>query len=409
MRIAYIAPYQGPTLVKRRPIVRNLSLGGRIKIRLISELLRESSHKVEILSQGEVVERQFRFYPGFREPEVLDGNIPIYYSSAFPVRFLNGFSSSLSTLHLFKARHRAAPFDVVLIYNLKPPQVTCANYAIRRLGLPVILEYEDDAFSGVWGNSGTVLTSKYYLAAAKRLLSCVSGCMALSPYLLSQTPDSIPKLLLRGVVSNVIAKADKHTFGPRKNWMVFSGTHEKTQGLEQLIQAWQLIRPPDWELHIAGQGPITPALQKMAESNPKIVFHGFLDREENGRLLCLAKVGLNPQDAPKKLGGVFAFKIVEYLAADLHVITTPRGTLEPELEAGVTYIKDNSPDTIAAGLRKVISDHLYGRTAKQAALEAYGPDAIAKALNRLIEDVAAGRRVARRCPDVAVPSLPPVS
>jgi glycosyltransferase involved in cell wall biosynthesis len=390
MRIAYIAPYQGPALVKRRPIGRNLSLGGRVKIGLISELLQQSLHKVEILSQGEVVERQLKFYPGFREPEVLDGDIPIYYSSAFPVRFLNGLSSSLSTLRLFKARHRVAPFDLVLIYNLKPPQVTCANYAIHRLGLPVILEYEDDAFSGVWGHSGTAFTSKYYLAAAKRLLRSVSGCMALSPYLLSQTPDSIPKLLLRGVVSNAIAKADKHAIGPKKNWMVFSGTHERTQGLEQLIQAWQLIRPPDWALHIAGHGPITPELQKMAENNPKIVFHGFLNREENARLLCLAKVGLNPQDAPKKLGGVFAFKIIEYLAADLHVITTPRGTLEPELEAGISYIQDNSPETIAACLRRVISDHLYERTAKQAALQAYGSDTIAKALNRLIENTTRG-------------------
>jgi hypothetical protein len=42
---------------------------------------------------------------------------------------------------LFKARHSAAPFDLVIIYNLKGPQVVCANYAIRRLGLPVVLEY----------------------------------------------------------------------------------------------------------------------------------------------------------------------------------------------------------------------------------------------------------------------------
>jgi len=42
-------------------------------------------------------------------------------------------------------------FDLVIIFNLKEPQVACANYALRRLGVPVILEYEDDRFVNVVG------------------------------------------------------------------------------------------------------------------------------------------------------------------------------------------------------------------------------------------------------------------
>lgn len=388
MRIAYIAPYQGTALVKRRPIVRNLSLAARVKIGLIAELLRKNSHQVEILSQGEVIERKFKFYPGFREPEALDGDIPVYYSSAFPVRFLNGASSSLSTLRLLRARHRVAPFDVVLIYNLKPPQVTCADYAIRRLGLPVILEYEDDAFRGIFGNSGTALTSKYYLSLAKRLLGSVSGCIAVSPYLLSQAPASVPKLLLRGVVAEAFLNCSQ---AGKRNWVVFSGTHERTQGLEQLVKAWQILQPSGWELHIAGQGPITDALQKMAENNPSIIFHGLLDRDANARLLCMAKLGMNPQDPLKTPGRVFAFKIIEYLAAALHVITTPRGALEPELEAGISYIKDNSPGSIVDGLKKVIGDRLYERAAAEAALQTYGPAAVSESLNKLVNKVMESR------------------
>jgi glycosyltransferase involved in cell wall biosynthesis len=396
MKIAYITPYQGPELVKRRPIVRNLSLAARVKIGLVSELLERNSHSVEILSQGEVIERQFKFYPGFREPETLEGNIPIYYSSALPVRFLNGLWSSWSTLWLFKARHRVAPFDIVVIYNLKPPQVACANYAIQRLGLPVILEYEDDAFRGIWGNSGTTLTAKHYLSSAKRLLGSFSGCIAASPYLLSQTSASIPKLLLRGVVAKAFLNSNK---SGKKNWVVFSGTLEQTQGLEQLIKAWQMLEMPSWELHIAGQGSITADLQKMAKDNPSVIFHGLLNRDENARLLCMAKIGMNPQDPPRAPGTVFAFKIIEYLAAGMHVITTPRGTLEPELEAGISYIKDNSPESIAAGLKKAISDRLYERTAEQAALKIYGPAAISRSLDSLFKQVIA-RRAGRNGADV---------
>jgi len=389
MRIAYIAPYQGPALLKRRPIVRNLSLGGIVKIGLIAELLQRSSHTVEILSQGEVTERHLKFYSCFREPHAVNGNISIYYSSAFPVRFLNGLWSSLSTLRIFKARHRISPFDVVLIYNLKPPQVACANYARRRLGLPVILEYEDEHFSDDASCRESGFTSRFYLAKVKKLLNRVSGCVAVSPHLLAQTPPSVPKLLLRGVVSNEIVSLREQAKGVRRNWIVFSGTHTRSQGLEQLIKAWRMLGLMDWELHIAGQGAMTNTMHNMAESCKTIVFHGLLGREDNARLLKTAKIGIAPFDISQTPDRGFSFKIIEYLAAGLHVVTTPRGFLEPQLETGISYIADNSPDTIAAGLRKVIHDCPYEQKAQQAALQTYGPEAVSKGLNRLIEQAMA--------------------
>ena len=145
----------------------------------------------------------------------------------------------------------------------------------------------------------------------------------------------------------------------------------------------------DWELHIAGRGPITPRLRELAESDRSVIFHGFLNRGENARLLCEAKIGMNPQDVTKTPGNVFALKIIEYLAAGLHVITTPRGVLEEELEAGVTYIADNTPEAIATGLKNIISTKSYEQTAQDAAVNTYGPDAISQALNRLVEQTKA--------------------
>ena len=53
MRIAYIAPYKGPSLVARRPVMKNLSLSNTIKIELIASALRDLAHEVEIISIGE--------------------------------------------------------------------------------------------------------------------------------------------------------------------------------------------------------------------------------------------------------------------------------------------------------------------------------------------------------------------
>jgi glycosyltransferase involved in cell wall biosynthesis len=391
MRIAFIAPYQGSTLLKRRTIVRNLSLASRVKMELISELLTNSSHSVEILSQGEVIEQQFKYYPGFLEPEPAHKQIPVYYASALPVKFVNGMWSSLNLLRLFKQRHRASPFDLVMIYDLKHPQIACANYAIRSLGLPVILEYEDDAFTDVWGKSSSTFRTRWQETAARKLLTAVSGGFGCSPYLLKQMPPSTPTLLSRGVVSSYIANANGQAKASRKNWAVFSGTLEGSQGERQLVEAWKKLALPDWELHIAGRGPIKDALEKLAENNPRIIFHGFLNKEDNARLLCSAKIGMNPQDVTQIPGNTFPFKIIEYLAAGLHVITTPRGKLEPELDAGVSYIPDNTAGTIAASIQKAINDRRYEQTVERAALDTYGPEAVSKSLNKLVAQAMAKR------------------
>jgi glycosyltransferase involved in cell wall biosynthesis len=265
----------------------------------------------------------------------------------------------------------------------------CAIYAIRRLGLPVILEFEDDSFVDIAGESENRFKTKYQLYLARKILSQVSGCVGVSPHLLSRFPPSLPRLLLRGVVSNEIIEASRET--ARKNWVVYSGTHTSDKGLEPLITAWQMLRLPAWELHIAGCGVLTARLEKMAQNSSNIVFHGLLNRQENARLLSLARIGINPHNISRIPGNVFAFKIIEYLAAGLHVVTTPMGALEPELEAGITYIRDNSAETIRVTLNQLIQGRNYKRTAVKAAQNTYGPTSVARAFDKLIQQVVATR------------------
>ena len=388
MRIAYVAPYQGPTLLRRRPVVRNLSLGARSKIELIAELLHRRSHSVEILSQGEVIERECKFFPGFQEEEAFHPDIPIYYAGVFPVRFLNGFYSSSNMLRLLKARHRIAPFDLVLIYNLKPPQVACANYAMQELGVPVILEYEDNSFFHFFGSSGTKWTSEWRLAAVRRLLASLSGCIAGSTALLDQVTSRAHKLLLPGVVSEVITQATTKPISERENWAVFSGTHSQSLGIENLVKAWVIAKVPGWQLHLAGEGDITPMLRDIARNDSSVVFHGILDYKRNAELLGRAKITVVPNDVTKTIG--FSFKTVECLAAGMHVITTRLTSLEnlpQDLKDGLTYLDDNQPETIAESLRWVIAERGYERTVQKATLDIYGPDVVSETLDRFVKQV----------------------
>lgn len=384
-----MAPYQGPTVAARRPIIRNNSLAAKVKIELIAESLKKSGHDVEVISQGEVIENRLKFYQGFREAAPFDPDIPVEYSSTLTARFINVVWSSITTLQRLRARHQACPFDAMLFYNFKLPQVVCANYAVRRLGIPVVLEYEDDAFVDRNGKSERGFRSRCHLYAARKTLKAISGCIGVSPHLLAQAPSSIPKLLLPGTVSSEILEIMKAGELGRRNWIVFAGTLHKTKGLEQLIEAWNSSSINDWELHIAGAGEMNEMLRETARGNSSIVFHGLLDRKENARLLCSARIGLNPHDVSATLGNVFAFKIIEYLAAGLHVISTPMGPLDSQLEAGITYVSDNQTETIAATLKHVIENRSYECTAAQAALQSCGPEAVSRSLGKFFDKVMA--------------------
>lgn len=388
MRIAYLTTYQGPTLLKRRPIIRNRSLSNTVKIELIASLLRANSHEVEVISQGEVVDHQFKFYPAFSEPQRFDSEIPVYYSSALPIRRINGFWSSFRTLQLLKARHRVAPFDLAIIFNLKEPQVACAKFALRRLRLPVVLEYEDDRFVTIAGRGEDHnFLSEYRNRACKNLLEVVSGCIGVSPYLLSQLPENVPKMLLRGVVGDDLLQANQRVTGARLNRILFSGTHIASNGIANLIAAWRLAHLRGWELHITGQGQLTNDLRQMSKDVPGVFFRGLVSRPELVELMTSAKICINPHTVSQIPGIVFAFKIIEYLAAGAHCVTTPMGKLESELEAGITYMPDNVPETIAATLKRVVERREYERIAPNAALAAYGTEAVSRTLSKFLNQI----------------------
>jgi len=390
MRIAYIAPYQGPALKARRPISLNLSLAGTVRIETIARLLRESAHAVEIFSQGEVVELALKFYPGFTEPVRFHPDIPVTYSSALPVRYLNGIWQGSRLLSLFKARHRAAPFDLVIIYNLKVPQVMCAEYAMQRLGLPVVFEYEDDNFLGIDGQPSSGLRPGY-VRRAREVMSLVAGGMACSPHLLAQLPAGVPRLLVRGVVGEEIMRAGGKTEAAKNNWVLFSGTLSRTKGVAPLIKAWPQAQLAGWELHIAGDCEDMASLKQLAGGRSDIIFHGLVRAPGLAELTALSRICINPHDLSRQPGNVFATKIVEYLAAGAHVISTPMGAVEKEIAAGMTFMPDNTPETIARTLQQVVRDGDWRKTAQQAVLDIYRPEALRAGLDNLMRACVRGK------------------
>jgi glycosyltransferase involved in cell wall biosynthesis len=267
---------------------------------------------------------------------------------------------------------------------------------MRRLRLPVILEYEDDEFVNVGGETESGALARRHQRACVRVLKAVAGGIAVSPFLLSRFPAETPKLMLRGVVGSDVLEAGSRTNGNKRNQVLFSGTHIESNGVAELIEAWKLAAIPGWELHITGYGNLTDKLREKAKEVQGVVFHGLVSREELVRLMCSARICANPHAVSRTPGNVFAFKIIEYLGAGAHVVTTPMGELETEIEAGITYMPDNKPATIASTLSGVVQSERWKNDAAQYVYDTYGPKAIADALYGLLMQVMSSRLTQKR-------------
>jgi glycosyltransferase involved in cell wall biosynthesis len=198
-------------------------------------------------------------------------------------------------------------------------------------------------------------------------------------------------LLVRGVVGEEIMRAGGKTEAAKNNWVLFSGTLSRTKGVAPLIKAWPQAQLAGWELHIAGDGEDMASLKQLAAGHSDIIFHGILRAPGLAELTSLARICINPHDLSRQPGNVFATKIVEYLAAGAHVISTPMGAVEKEIAAGMTFMPDNTPETIARTLQQVVRDGDWRKTAQQAVLDIYRPEALRAGLDNLMRACVRGK------------------
>ena len=68
------------------------------------------------------------------------------------------------------------------------------------------------------------------------------------------------------------------------------------------------------------------------------------------------------------------------------------GHLEPEIDAGITYIEDNAPETILKSLREAICQGAHRRLARAAVVGLYGPAAVSEKLQTLLQQAAARKQ-----------------
>src|SRR5258708_27457618 len=146
MKVLYVTNYQGAAIVRQRQILCNRALGPSRKVQLIAQGLLAQGYRVHIVSAGTAAEGTFRWFHGFEAGDEECGAARVTYLPGLDVRRVNLLVAA-AALRCFFAT--APSYDVVLLYNLEwyflKPTV---DFASKR-GIPLVVEYEDDAVSDV--------------------------------------------------------------------------------------------------------------------------------------------------------------------------------------------------------------------------------------------------------------------
>lgn len=203
-----------------------------------------------------------------------------------------------------------------------------------------------------------------------------TGCVVLTPAIATYMQKWMAgdKLhVIPPAVTNVRRKA-LNDWNDRAKKFLFVGRLSQEKRVDLLLHAWQLAASqlPDWSLDIVGDGPEKQGLTKLAQSLPRVHFHGWIRDQD--------KLNAIYQDArfsvlTSKYEG-FPVTLLEALSRGLPGIATDCSSalqLLNQKHPVIRIIETDSPECIASNLTAAAANlpegDSLGKLAQQVARE----------------------------------------
>ncbi len=179
--------------------------------------------------------------------------------------------------------------------------------------------------------------------------------------------------------------------GPGENRLIaFAGRLVAEKGLDILLKA--LTQVPDARLEIAGDGPMRPTWEHLAEEigiARRVCFLGALSFAELADLYARAAVVCCPSAWGEPFGGA----MVEAMAMGRPVVVTPNGVLPEHCENGRGFVAASStPGALADALCRALADpitrRIAGKLARDYALKEFSLEVVGARYLKLYQQAA---------------------
>jgi glycosyltransferase involved in cell wall biosynthesis len=278
--------------------------------------------------------------------------------------------------------------DLVLIDNYEFIYVVAAYAARLGRRLRFFLDYEDGkhAIDQGWER----LLSATAEAFGRPLLR---GAMLAHPAQAVRLPADLPRELVPGFMHVPKPRGTERTTNAPVKFL-YSGSLDRTRGVDLLLGALPLLPATGWELQITGSGPLQPQVVETAADprwTGRVQFHGVLPNDEYEHLMATCDVALNCQRPSDPISDVtYPSKTFTYLSASLRLISSTASSVCEVLGAACWYYHEETSASLAAVMSQMLREGLppTPEAALREVQDRYSTEGTTRRLKTLLEKIA---------------------
>ncbi|MBB3255241.1 glycosyltransferase involved in cell wall biosynthesis [Paraburkholderia bannensis] len=381
--IVFVAAYSPPDRVQ------HASLGAARKIEFFLELLTRISRDVLLVNtahnetgwQGRSV----------REWTLAGSRIRELSLRTYPLRPVGKLLNLLEVNSVAQEIGEHGVLSLVWVYNPYAFESLLARSLARRYGKAVVLEFED----WVLARRGVHPKSMLDWAAWRYVLPKPELCLAVNRTLQEREVErsQCRTLLCPGVVSTKLtwACAKRHPFtdaASGKFIVGYFGSLNAEKGADKVLALAELADSA-FEIHVCGSGTLSGAFEAAAQRLNALIFHGVVPEEQLFARIAACDILLNLHSPIDKMGGgVFPFKVIEYVASGRLVLST----VLPDIGLGeitdALHVVGRDTSSILEALKRAAEVYRDSRLAidraKQCAEAMFGETGMEQAVRRLL-------------------------
>lgn len=281
----------------------------------------------------------------------------VTYLNVTPIKqFQIGFSI-LARLIGWGIRARAKPHRVILSFNLSVPNLAFTVAAAHLVGAKPLVWISDVNMPGETVPNSILLRIDSWIG--RKMLRFVDGAIVVSDAIARDYLPDCPYIRVDGGVSLQTIQETGRVLEARRRdegrfTIVATGALKDFNGIREILAAFARLEGTRYKLIVAGRGPLGAEVEAAAQHDSRIEFRGFVDRQDALALHAEADV-LVSMRMTQSSNTAYAFpsKTFEYLLSGVPVITTGTGHMRTEYGAYCFILGEESPEALAAMLRKI--------------------------------------------------------
>ncbi len=126
-------------------------------------------------------------------------------------------------------------------------------------------------------------------------------------------------------------------------------------------------------------------------SQHQVYIHGEVSRPKMLEILMRAHILVNPHRMERgQVGTLFPFKIIEYLAAGVPVVTSRLGAMPEQVRKAITMYDSDNPQELAIAIQNVLAEYPRKKSAAVSVQhwvhENYSLEAVAKRIEKVLAE-----------------------